>query len=618
LVSLAPCQVYLPSIDFGVSSAAAAHNRSLLREKGNDLGRLISEQPFSVMSTGSEFRPVEKLSNLLSDHPLWKRWEVGLTQGVTYPLADYDASEMLLDLDAQLLRGNHKSALDCIETLDKLNEIDASHGYSFCLPAEAMRDIKESAVAPQGVIHQGTIDEFGRLASKDRPTHDQSFSARPEGQSINARCLMELLTPCLFGHALVRLIHFILHLRRLFPQRRIYLQKVDFKAAYRRIHLSNTMAAKCVTVVRDLAFVSLRMPFGGRPCPSLFADFSETITDLSNAIARDPSWDPRTLSSPLQRLIPETVHEPDEVPFGQALPSSVHLPDDEGEYKADVYIDDILVAMLDDEMGCERGSAAALLAIHTVGRPLAKVEPVERDELTAEKKLIAESLLEETKTTLGWTLDTRRLLISLTMEKYSAWAATILFVIITERISYAVLETLVGRLNHVCFLIPTARHFMSRLRWLLQSSGSGRRIPLKPQVLADLRLWLRFLELAHEGISLNMIAFREPTHVFRTDAAEHGIGGFCAASGAAWRVELPPDCRVGMREGITLNLLEFLGGIIGIWVEILAQRVPPLSCLLAQGDSTSASGWLRKSNFPEHSHRLHLEASRRSSSDPQS
>ena len=78
----------------------------------------------------------------------------------------------------------------------------------------------------------------------------------------------------------------------------------------------------------------------------------------------------------------------------------------------------------------------------------------------------------------------------------------------------------------------------------------------------------------------------------------------------ARRLELPPDCRVGCREGISLNLFEFLGGIISVWVEILAGRVPPGSCLLAQGDSTSATGWLRKSNFSDNNHRLQLEAAR--------
>jgi hypothetical protein len=250
------------------------------------------------------------------------------------------------------------------------------------------------------------------------------------------------------------------------------------------------------------------------------------------------------------------------------------------------------------------------LAIHTVGRPVANPEPVPRHELTAEKKLIAESLLEEVKTTLGWLLDTRRLIIGLTMDKFAEWSASIHFMVIMEKCSYADLDTLVGRLNHVCFIIPTARHFMSRLRWLLQGAWAGRGIRLRPQVLADLRLWLSFLRLAFSGISLNLLSFRTPTHVFRSDASEHGIGGFCGLSGQAWSFEVPPDCRVGCREGISLNLFEFLGGIISIWVEILSGRVEPGSCLLAQGDSTSATGWLRKSNFSDNNHPLQLEAAR--------
>jgi hypothetical protein len=75
-----------------------------------------------------------------------------------------------------------------------------------------------------------------------------------------------------------------------------------------------------VTVVRNLAYVSLRLPFGGRPCPSPWSKFSETITDLSNAIANDESWNPEKLCSPLQHSIPKTVAEPDNIPFEQALP----------------------------------------------------------------------------------------------------------------------------------------------------------------------------------------------------------------------------------------------------------------------------------------------------------
>jgi hypothetical protein len=376
------------------------------------------------------------------------------------------------------------------------------------------------------------------------------------------------------------------------------------------MHLSAGMAANCVTVVRDLAYVSLRLTFGGRPYPSLWSDFSETITDLSNAIANDESWDPEKLCSPLQHLIPKTVAEPDDNPFEQTLPMSIEIPKSDGLYKSDVFIDEIISVVIDDGKGCKRGAADSLLAIHAICRPVAVCGPIKRNELTAEKKLIAESLLEEVKTTLGWLLDTRRLLISLTLDKYSEWAAAIIFILITESCGYDDLETLVGRLNHVCFVIPVALHFMSRLRWLLITSRQGQRIRLRPKVLADLRLWLSFLRLAHRGISLNLISFRTPTYVFQSDASGHGIGGFCAISGGAWSLEIPTDCRVGCQEGISLNLFEFLGGIISVWVETLTGQVPPGLCLLAQGDSTSATGWLRKSNFQGTNHPLQLEAAR--------
>jgi hypothetical protein len=509
-----------------------------------------------------------------------------------------------------LLGASLSSSSSWLAELTALNSTDVKHGYSFCLPEAALSEIAGAAVAPHGIVQQGTINELGQYMSKDRPTHDQSFSARREGRSINDRCIMEALTPCVFGHALLQIIHFILHLRRTSPKKRIFIQKVVFKSAYRRMHLSTDMAAKCITVVGGLAFVSLRLPFGGRACPSLWSDVSETITDLSNALALDTTWNPETLHSPLQHLIPQTVSEPESVPFAKALPTSVTIPKSDGTYKADIFIDDLISIILDDGAGCKRGAASSLLAILTVGRPVAIQEPVPRHKLTAEKKLIAESLLEEVKTTLGWLLDTRRLLIGLTMEKFAAWSASIHFMVIVEACSYDELETLVGRLNHVCFIIPLARHFMSRLRWLLQGARAGRGIRLRPQVLADLRLWLSFLRIAFEGISLNLISFRAPTHVLRSDAAEHSIGGFCGLSGKAWSLELPPDCRVGCREGISLNLFEFLGGIISVWVEILAGRVQAGSCLLAQGDSTSATGWLRKSNFSDNNHPLQLEAAR--------
>jgi hypothetical protein len=55
-----------------------------------------------------------------------------------------------------------------------------------------------------------------------------------------------------------------------------------------------------------------------------------------------------------------------------------------------------------------------------------------------------------------------------------------------------------------------------------------------------------------------------------------------------------------------LNTLEFLSSYVGIYMEKENGNVEPLEVLLAQTDSTSAAGWLRKSNFDADIQPLHL------------
>jgi len=85
-----------------------------------------------------------------------------------------------------------------------------------------------------------------------------------------------------------------------------------------------------------------------------------------------------------------------------------------------------------------------------------------------------------------------------------------------------------------------------------------------------------------------------------------GLGGYSLSSGKAWQFQLP----TGFGRHLTLNTLEFLGCITTIWVELLAGRISPLSCVLSQTDSTSADGWLKKSNFCEFESPAQLVAAR--------
>jgi len=92
---------------------------------------------------------------------------------------------------------------------------------------------------------------------------------------------------------------------------------------------------------------------------------------------------------------------------------------------------------------------------------------------------------------------------------------------------------------------------------------------------------------------MNLLTFREH-HVYQSDACERGLGGY-SASGRAWRWEIPTH----LQGRAHINLLEFIAAIVGIWIDIIEGAVVPESCILSMGDNTSATGWLKKSNFKE-------------------
>ncbi|KAL3809165.1 hypothetical protein ACHAXA_004664 [Cyclostephanos tholiformis] len=65
--------------------------------------------------------------------------------------------------------------------------------------------------------------------------------------------------------------------------------------------------------------------------------------------------------------------------------------------------------------------------------------------------------------------------------------------------------------------------------------------------------------------------------------------------GFAWRWQIPDD----LKFRATNNLLEFLAAIITPWIDIISGRLNRGDCALSMTDSTTAKGWMRKSNFTE-------------------
>lgn len=192
--------------------------------------------------------------------------------------------------------------------------------------------------------------------------------------------------------------------------------------------------------------------------------------------------------------------------------------------------------------------------------------------------------------------NTRSLWIFLPEDKYKAWNSDITILLSSKKVKESTLEELIGRLNHVASIMNMFRHFMGRLYQALHRSRHNGWTKLKFSEKEDLIIFQKFLNTTtFHGVSMNNLTYRKPTHILRSDSSLFGLGGYNIGSGKAWRLEIPEDCRLRT----SLNSLEFLAAMISIWIEFLDSTIEEESCILSQTDSTSASGWIKKSNFAD-------------------
>ena len=93
---------------------------------------------------------------------------------------------------------------------------------------------------------------------------------------------------------------------------------------------------------------------------------------------------------------------------------------------------------------------------------------------------------------------------------------------------------------------------------------------------------------------MNIIAYRKPTHIYRSDSCPWGLGGY-SHEGFAWRWYVPSHLLFRASN----NLLEHIASIITPWIDILEKRLLFEDCALSMTDSTTSEGWARKTNFKE-------------------
>jgi hypothetical protein len=587
-----------PPVMFRTDDEALAHNAQMLADAGFDVGELIRQHSDTTLGYGSEFRPVEQLKLIFKDHPLLPKLIAIIEHGMDYSFTrDLSEEERLAEVYEILRRGNHKSAEHNSSHVESLLATDVSRGFSLPLPKRIVDQIPNAMVQPLGMVTQSTIDELGGRIPKLRLTHDLSFSATAPDASVNKRIDFEQYTELIYGFCLPRLLHWIVSLRRDYPGVRILLAKFDYSDAYRRMALAAIAAHQSIAIFNDIAYLALRLTFGGAPNPAAFCTLSEMVADLANEIVCDPNFNSTDFPLPdVEPVVsPNKNTIPDDRPFAQAESMAVHIPTSITA-RVDAFIDDLIAAML-DLPGNRYAHLAVPTAIHCTSRPLSEKEPLPRKPNLSQTKLEAEGTPQEQQHVLGWYLGTRSLAVSLPMDKYRAWDRDLDMMLSARKTTFAELESTVGRLNHAAYVIPLARHFIKPLRDLLYPRRNPSKvIHLHSPERRCLRLWRKLLQRSHEGISMNRLVTRQPTHLMWSDSCPFGIGGFLLTSGRAWRIRIPKTSPIyGLQ--IANNWLEFLGMVINIWLQVQElQGSSKSACILALGDNTSAIGWLKKTS----------------------
>jgi hypothetical protein len=309
--------------------------------------------------------------------------------------------------------------------------------------------------------------------------------------------------------------------------------------------------------------MSLHLMFGGTPRLFEWESFLETICDLINQIIQKDEWQPKQLFGKNQFLVPPPVFLDNSIPFKPGLELIVNIPVNP-RGTTDVYIDDCISLAVDIEgtENLERCDCAPLLAFAMCSRPLDSNEPIPRETMEGRNKLHSEALLKEQKTILGWFIDFRQLLIQLADNKFKAWTMSIKKMIKEKSSTAKEIEQNIGRLVHLGLAIPSIHHYMSQLRDL--HTMAKRRISVKilEEHLKDLQMMLDFFKIANDRINLNTIAFRQQTHIYRSDLYPASLGRY-SHKAWAWRYYLPPELQFCASN----NLLKHLATIISSWVD---------------------------------------------------
>lgn len=235
---------------FERSKKAAFHNSEMIINHNGDLNDLMMNLDRSFTHYGSEFRSIHLLDSLFKKHSKWNKLRSIITEGIKYPIDPISDEDRLNDIEFHLDRGNHQSASsdEGLSVLNKAYDREVKLGWQIPILPSAIKLIKNASITPLGIAQQWSFNSNNERVLKKRITHDCSFPGA-SGKSPNLRIPFDLLEDCLYGFALLRLLHSFHQMRYRHKKKRVLCTKTDMDSAYRRLHVFIDHALSCITVV---------------------------------------------------------------------------------------------------------------------------------------------------------------------------------------------------------------------------------------------------------------------------------------------------------------------------------------------------------------------------------
>ena len=442
--------------------------------------------------------------------------------------------------------------------------------------------------------------------------------------------------PVYYGTALDRFLILMWNLRIAGPRKDILQHVDDVSAAYHRQLYHPSAGIVFAQVFMEFLMIPCGLIFGGRSSPSWCMQSGEVRARL--AAVGDFSSASSELAENIRIPPPLTLKEQSQL--AQAAPDAIHKGDRhlQTPYIQSSFVDDNVTAAWAENI--RKAINQSVLGAHVMfGFP----EEDRRPPPLNDKKW--EWLASFIVQYLGYIIDTRRMLLLWPLAKRQQLAKWLDDYWLNDAVkTFSPLEAsrLLGLLRHSSPVCPLGIYLSLRIQYIIndylsnhrfaswtkmQSWWIAHRFPLLSEIRTELRVLRRTLnENLHEPTwcrSIGLIIRREPNIIASSDASYEGIGGHLVEFNAMWRISAQDLVDLGWvlygdekelkqplderqfegysleREGMHINLLEFVALIINVWCAVkfikrwLGKGAVRDFIAKFLADNTSAISWLK-------------------------